>query len=243
MLEKIRRRIAAEKLPYEPMPSFEAAEAAAGIGYSDAAILRATNAAEIAPSPSLIGQPDFFGPFYSMLAFAALRKSCPIRVLDFGGAMGDYHDYANTFFGGHMVFDWAVIETDMYVELGREKALYRKFYASLEELPWQPDVSMFSGSLQYIRDWRGVLTNRAVLASDTVFIARTALGSEYLPFLQTVTYGDVTAKYPGAILKEQELIDALNTTHDLHASWSLEGHMKNLGLQKNPAMIWRRRVT
>lgn len=242
MLRRFRRQPAPEAqgpLPYEPMPSFEAAEAAAGLGYNNEAILRATRAAEIDPCPSLAAMPDFFGPFFLMLALAASGKD-KVRVADFGGAIGDYHDYANTFFAGRVSFDWAVIETEMYVELGREICPQRAFYTSLDELPWQPDIVMFSGSLQYIKDWKAYLLHTATKSAEMIFISRTPLGSEYQPFLQTVEYGDLSLKYPGAILKEDDLTDLLCTTHDLYASWALESHLKNLGVQKTPAMIWQR---
>jgi putative methyltransferase (TIGR04325 family) len=225
---------------YRPRKSFQQAVADAGGGYLSETIPERTGAKPVAPS--LAKLPDFFAPFFAMLSIASMDKAGQhLRVLDFGGAHGDYAEYAATFFSNRLPAEWNVVETEQYVKSGRERAGPVGFYTSISDIPGDLDVAIFSGVLQYMEDWQSPLSHPKVRAANIIYISRTPMGPKYVPFLQSVRQGAGTVKYAGALLPQNEIEKMLSPTHDMFASWWLDHDMDWLGAVTAPPMIWKKK--
>ena len=225
---------------YRPRQSFRQAAAEAGNGYLSETVLEYAGAGPV--TPSLAKLPDFFAPFFAMLSIASMdRAGQPLRVLDFGGASGDYAEYAAAFFSNRIPVEWNVVETDQYVKRGRELGGPVRFYSSISDVPGDLDIAIFSGVLQYIEDWQSPLSHPKVRAANIIYISRTPMGARYVPFLQSVRYGAGMVRYPGAVLAESEIEGMLAPTHTMFASWWLDHDMDWLGMVAAPPMIWKKK--
>lgn len=215
--------------------SFAEAAREAGIGYSDEGLLSKFHGNHA----WLTEMADFVAPFLSGVALASLNsKRQGIRVLDFGGASGYFRAYVNDFFNGKIVTHWKIVETAEQVEHNKDLNLSGVEFSTCIGDD-QYDLALFSGSLQYIADWKAPLEN---LNADLILISRTPIADIERPFLQKTMREGMAFSYPGRIISKPALFEVLEKTHELFASWRSEVHLLQLGIHQAPAMIWKRKA-
>jgi len=225
--------IEAPPLPqsFSPRSSFADAEREAGIGYGNEAILTKAHIGRI----NLIEMPDYVAPLLASVSLAA-QDNNRLRILDFGGGQGAFRAYVNDFFKGRIQTHWKVVETPAQVRFNNQLDAGNFEFAT--EIGSEPfDLAIFSGSLQYIDDWQGILRSTN---ARMIFIARTPLGGAEQPFVQSVAKSDHVMKFAGRVIDRSELTSLLSKTHELFTSWSFESHLLEMGKFPSPAMLWVR---
>jgi putative methyltransferase (TIGR04325 family) len=217
---------------FQARPSFAAAALEAGKGYRDERLL-----SKFAGGPTdLRAMPDHMSPFLASVAIASMNvtERSSLTVLDFGGGSGHYLSYVTTAFAGRINAAWTVVETPDQVDHNAGASI--EFTSSIPAR--QFDLAVFSGSLQYLDDWRAPLT---VTDAKLLYIARTSLSDRERSFLQTVTMQGKALSYPGRVICRRELFDLMEQRYELFASWSFDVSLGELGRFATPAMLWKRR--
>jgi putative methyltransferase (TIGR04325 family) len=241
IIEGVARRISARwfsgpstPFSYSPRNSFAEAAREAGVGYEHQDLLSKFVDGR-APLDQLS---DFAGAFLASIAMAAGAADHKIiRVLDYGGGSGYFRNYVDTFFDRRIRTDWWIVETPRQVELNSVLPLSDVCYSTkIGDRPY--DIALFSGSLQYVEDWRAPLQEAD---ADLIFIARTPLGDAERPYLQRAFYEGKPVAYPGRVISRQDLLGILNRTHEMVASWKFKAQLLQMGEHEAPAMLWRRR--
>jgi putative methyltransferase (TIGR04325 family) len=230
-------------ITYSPRETFAAAKTEAGLGYLAPELL--IGASRPNTKAHLKNLPAFFAPLFTALAIASSeRRGNILRVLDYGGALGDQCDFANAALGEHFRLDWTVIETSLYVDYARREGLdHVKFFTSIDDAASMFDFALFSGVLQYLENWREPLRHPAVLKSKYILVSRVAIADSEIPFLQTVRMPDKIVRYPGRVMRLSDIAETLSATHEPILGWDLDHHMGELGICSAPAMLWRRRAS
>lgn len=178
--------------------------------------------------------PDYLAPFLASFAYAASKKPS-LRILDFGGASGYFRAHVKSFYS-YTSTDWTVIETAAQVELNKDLGLPDVRY-STDINSETYDLAIFSGSLQFVPDWRKPLSNAQ---ADLVYIARTPLGTKDQAFVQRITKDRGVFRYPGQVISETSLRSFLERDYTLRALWKFDAHLFELGVHAAPAMLWER---
>lgn len=218
---------------FEPKESFAAAALEAGIGYENQILLSALHNGRAHLED---GVSDFVAPLFASIALASLRSGGrKIKVLDFGGASGYLRSYLNTFVDDKIATDWLIVETKAQVDFAGE--LTGDVRYSTEIGPGHFDLAIFSGSLQFLENWRVPLTS---LDADMIYIARTPLADSEQCYLQHGIHDGAPYKYAGRVIARSDLFSLLEQTHRLHCLWKLDAHLLELGRHEAPAMLWRR---
>lgn len=235
------QRMAARWLPgpgrpysYSPRKSFAEAARESGDGYEAQGLLSKF----VDSRTSLDQMSDFAGAFMASIAMASIRvDGRKIRVLDFGGASGYFRNYVDTFFDGKIKTDWWIVETKKQVDFNSSLNMNDVHYsASIDNLPC--DIALFSGSLQFIEDWKRPLSQ---VNAELIFIARTPLGKFDKPFIQRVVREGRTFSYPGQVIGKSGLLSVLEQSHKMIACWKFDAHLLQMGIHESPAMLWLRR--
>jgi putative methyltransferase (TIGR04325 family) len=113
--------------------------------------------------------------------FLAIRRSQAgtIRVLDFGGACGAHYFLMNAVLGGVANLNWCVVETPGMV--AKARALETDTLRFFEDIPSAQkalgivDLLHSSGTLQYVPDPEGVLSEMLGVKASVVLLNRLAL--------------------------------------------------------------------
>jgi putative methyltransferase (TIGR04325 family) len=92
-------------------------------------------------------------------------------VLDFGGALGHYYQLGKAVLPG-VALDFHCREVPLMVEAGRKANPDVHWYADESYQNRTYDLVMINGSLQYIRDWAGVLRQLARLVAGYLLLTR-----------------------------------------------------------------------
>ena len=153
---------------YAPLPSWSAARSLCGHAYEASSVLdRYRN---IANQSLCSQQPQIFLSSYAIRQLAALHHAwlslgqpSVLRVLDFGGALGN-HFYSLSPHWHWSSLQWVVCETDSVATVGQSEyegryGVHRICFNSDPLTPLQGgiDVVFASCSLQYLEDWVSML--------------------------------------------------------------------------------------
>lgn len=119
---------------------------------------------------------DAYCPEHLLPIFSIIHN-CPhnLRILDFGGGIGQAIPYIYT-----ATDSYSVLDGPQNCKMGTQ-LFY--LYDNVEFLDGQPkagmhyDVVMFNGALHYIEDWRGALVAAAKYTPRWICISRIAVGS------------------------------------------------------------------
>jgi putative methyltransferase (TIGR04325 family) len=119
-------------------------------------------------------------PVTACLMLAAARRHGHLRVLDFGGAFGEFY-YQNSEFLKHLdSVHWHVVEEPALVErAGRRHATNQlHFHASLAEAlgAGAPDLVLLSSVLQYVEDPYALIAECVAQEPPFIAIDRTPVG-------------------------------------------------------------------
>jgi putative methyltransferase (TIGR04325 family) len=234
-----------ESIVYERRSTYEAAQAEAAEGYKNTILLSdLPNEPHDRGSTSIIDVPIFVGHAIGAIAVvASLLGKSHLKVLDVGGALGGHYAFARTTFADQLTFDWTVLETSLYARYGRSTITTPalRFVENPNDLVGEEfDLAYFSASLPYVPSLERVLSSEPVSRAQFIFISRTGLHDEEIPFLQTVTYDVGIVRYPGRIIARNRLFGHLERTHELYTSWQNEQHSVENRAYPAPSMLWRR---
>jgi putative methyltransferase (TIGR04325 family) len=107
--------------------------------------------------------------FGYVLALAA-RDRPKVRVLDYGGGLGNYYWLARALVPG-TEFDYHCRELSKVAEAGRQLTPAVTWHTDDACLAQPHDLVMFSGSLQCLEEWRDVLCRAAWSARGYLFLS------------------------------------------------------------------------
>jgi putative methyltransferase (TIGR04325 family) len=107
--------------------------------------------------------------FGYVLALAA-RDRPKVRVLDYGGGLGNYYWLAKALVPG-TEFDYHCRELSKVAEAGRQLTPAVTWHTDDACLAQPHDLVMFSGSLQCLEEWRDVLCRAAWSARGYLFLS------------------------------------------------------------------------
>jgi len=228
-------------ISYARRDSFELAEQEAGIGYVDPILVEGDRSTTLSPDLTLL--PDYFGAQIAAFAIVLSQLSGrPLTVMDFGGAHGDLCRIVTSALGlPQNVLNWNVVETDVYVEHAKRNPQPGITFHRTTETLANIDIAVFSGVIHLLKDWQTHLLDPKVSEASFMLTSRTPIGKIEVPFLQTVEYSHGKVRYPGRIMAENEISDALSRTHKRLIAWDLAHHMVSLGIVGAPTVLWQRR--
>ena len=232
---------------YERRNSFEDARQEAGVGYENDVLLKdASRTPYDLSSANITNLPSFFGHSIAALAVVAFRLNArKLKVLDVGGALGGHFSTAKTTFGPALEFDWSVIETKMFVDYARSHITTPEisFYETIDAVSQESfDLTYLSSVLPYFPDVNALLSAKAIKLAPYLFVCRTGMHDEEIPFLQTVTYDTGVVRYPGRILSRGHVMDTLSQNYELITSWDYDQYSVENRPYSAPSMLWRRKV-
>lgn len=207
--------------------SWEEAASLAG-SYGDAAILERVvaasrqvrdGAAAYERDGWVFPEPRLNAPLVSALRLAAAAATGPLRVLDFGGALGSHYWQNRAALAASL--DWRVVEQAHYVTAGRAEFQT----ATLTFWPdpaaacrgWQPDLALLSSVLQYLpRPW-SLLREILALRAEWLFFDRLPLlaGSTDRLTIEHVPEDLGGGSYPAWFLAEERFFAAFEPGYTL----------------------------
>ena len=204
-------------------PSFEAAAAAAGSGYSDPALVEGLVAAELRalarPAGRLAERDLQLGA-----VLARIGATGSLSVLDFGGGVGG-EDRRARVLAPALELRWDVVETEA-LAAAAAAAVSRpglEFHGSLDAVAGRSyDLVHASGSLQYVPDAEEVWRHLAATGHRWLCLNRIPFvpGDRDRYAVQRVPGG---AAYPARFLAEDAWRTRIAATHDVVFEWDVPG--------------------
>lgn len=214
----------------------EAAAAAGGAGYSDAAmvdaIVRGQRERNAAPRP--VEVEDRWLQLELGLSHAlASAPDGELRVLDFGGAAGTHyfdvvHWRERTGWPPERL-RWQVCETAAMAAAAQPVigGPELSFHASLDELQDNAfDLIYVSGSLQYVPDSEATWDRLAALPHSWLVLNRTPFipaPADVFAVQRVMVPGGQRVSYPGRFLADAPWLRRIGRTHDLIVRWPERG--------------------
>jgi len=164
------------------------------------------------------------------------NKNNIVRIIDYGGGLGLSYMPIRSSTEKHL--DYNIVEVSKVVDKGRE--IYNdnsevRFFNNIDEIVKSPDIFYIRTSLQYAKDWKGILEKACKLGSKKIIIVDTAAG-DIETFLTYQLWGD--EKIPYWFINKKELIKKIEKhgyicTHD-KISQSIEDNVSFIDLKKYP---------
>ena len=118
-------------------------------------------------------RPELNGPLVSALSYVACATGGPLRVLDFGGALGASYWQSRPFLSPTVNITWDIVEQPNFVAAGREHFADTplRFFGTIQEAEaaTEHDVLLASGVIQYLEN-PGWLFDQAKASSCPYFI-------------------------------------------------------------------------
>ncbi|MEO8389155.1 methyltransferase, TIGR04325 family [Polaromonas sp.] len=198
-------------------PSWSAA-AQLATGYGASAILRklvdatrevVAGRAAYERDTVLFGQAQVSHPLFSWLLYAARELDEPLKVMDFGGALGSAYHQHRRFLESEL--RWGVVEQQKIVDAGRAEFATPSldFFASASECmeSFGANFLLLSASLQYMQDPYGLLDQLLAFNFPYCLVDRTTshrLGRDRV-FVQHVPEWIYSASYPIWLLDADRL--------------------------------------
>ena len=144
--------------------------------------------------------------FSCVLGLVAHDKK-KLKVMDWGGACGDYLLLAKKLFPS-VVFEWHCAEVPSICRLGREVNPDVRFYDNQAEWESQKfDFCHSSSALQYVADWPRVLRTLAASSTEWLFITRIPIVYSVSSYVFTQRNPSYRTEYLGWALNHRELVD------------------------------------
>lgn len=149
------------------------------------------------------------------ICLEASRPGGPVRVLDFGGASGHYHDVATSAFPT-VSWEWTVVETPTMVRLAARDGAGISWTSDLDAMLGERwDFALASASLNYVPDPLQVLSGLCRVASH-VFVTRLPLWpiDRHLPAVQRLSRAD-RGTYPTWFFSETVFLEQVREFGDI----------------------------
>jgi putative methyltransferase (TIGR04325 family) len=158
-------------------------------------------------------------PLVAALQYVALEHR-PLRVLDFGGALGSTYCQMRKFFPDGVELHWDVVEQADFVECGNQDFAHAhlRFHFTLEDAVAQarPDVVLLSSVLPYLERPYETLAAIAASGVEYIILDRTPVlrnaGRDRLT-VQQVRLPEYHASYPAWFFSESALLDAFSSSY------------------------------
>ena len=191
---------------------------------------------------------EVFYPLLSALLLVASRHNNQLSLIDYGGSLGTSYRQNLPYLQHLNSLQWHLIEQPMFVEEGRKhfEDKHLHFYYHLDEVLQkdQPQLLMFSSSLQYMEKPYELLTQVKQLGIEYLLIDRTAFIEEPEDRLtiQKVPPAFYEASYPCWFFSEQKMNTFLKDSYDLVFGFE-SGQKVTLGLTEldYTGSLWRRK--
>lgn len=132
-----------------------------------------------------------------------------ISVLDFGGALGSLYwqnkEMLEKFDGRNIL--WQIVEQPNYVKCGREKIQTEQltFWESIEEIE-RADLVIFSGVLQYLKNYKEIISKAIKLKPSYILIDRLGVAEKGRITRQYVDKRIYKALCPVRIFEKSEIV-------------------------------------
>ncbi len=143
-------------------------------------------------------KPSVHLPLLAALLYAALQSNNHLVVLDYGGSLGSVYFQYRRFFKKISLLRWCIIEQQTFVKVGKQEFEDEElhFFSSVEECmeTYEPDIVLFSSSLQYLSDPFKVLKDLLQYEIPYFFVNR-------LAFLERAADRLTIQKVPSAYYK------------------------------------------
>jgi putative methyltransferase (TIGR04325 family) len=145
--------------------------------------------------------------FAYVLARAAIGR-VRLSILDWGGGLGQYRALANALVP-EIDLDYSCRELPRIAEAGRELMPDATFLVTDDDaLERRYDLVMASSSLQYVEDWKALMTSLSTTAERWLFITRQPFVEGVPPYVaiqHPKNYGYDTS-YPGWVLNRADFL-------------------------------------
>src|SRR4030095_2271417 len=172
----------------------------------------------------------------SGLLYAALRNHNQLVVLDYGGSLGSVYYQLKPFLQGISMIRWCIVEQAQFVDVGKKEFEDEElhFFKSLEECmeEYEPNLVLFSSSLQYLPDPYKTLENLFNFEIPYFLIDRTAFiekDSDRLT-VQKVPPAYYDASYPCWFLSKSKFLRFMTQHYLLLGEYQTEIYLQ-LGLE------------
>lgn len=146
--------------------------------------------------------------FAYAFARAALERQ-PVRVLDWGGGLAQYHLLARSLFPD-VAISWVCHDLSPLVECGKAVVEETEFEADPERVLLSTyGLVLASGSLHYAEDWRMVLKRLCGAADPWLYITRIPVvnnADDYVVVQRAHRHGYPTS-YPGWVVNRRSLLE------------------------------------
>ena len=148
----------------------------------------------------------------------------PLRVIDFGGSLGTLYRQFKSFTHNSINLNWRIVEQDYLVKYGINNlsADGLSFMPSslINTLKPNPDIVIFSASLQFMKDPGIYLKKMVKLRPKYIVIDRTPFHDKNYNHLSILKAGtDITGSYPCWIFGQTFLVERLSG-YRLVSSWT-----------------------
>lgn len=161
-----------------------------------------------ATDPPSFGVQNTYLAFAYAFACAALERQ-PVRVLDWGGGLGQYHLLARSLFPG-VAMSWVCHDLAPVIERGRAVVEETEFETDPERVLGSTyGLVLASGSLHYAEDWRTVLKGLCGAADFWLYVTRLPVvtdASDYVVVQRAHRHGYPTS-YPGWVVNRGNFLD------------------------------------
>jgi putative methyltransferase (TIGR04325 family) len=128
---------------------------------------------------------------YAYSVAKAARGNNNLKVLDYGGALGQYYLLSHSLFP-EISFDYHCKEMEEAVKIGCKKLPYIKWHTSDDCLSDNYDLIHIGSSLQYAEKWKEKLEAMCTAASGYIFLGRTPLTRNTQLLVQTLMFAEET---------------------------------------------------
>lgn len=161
-------------------------------------------------------------------------------VIDFGGGLGETYRQVRRFLRSSINIMWFIVEQDHFVDVG--KASYQtsnlKFFKSMDELPLNqtPNIIIFSGVLQYVKNPLAIISKSIDLGVNWIFVDRTpvTMDSNNIVALQKNSKIFNYSCYPIHIFSEEKLLSYFEDKYDLFTHFNaLDGTLNTFSQEIN----------
>jgi len=176
-------------------------------------------------------------PLLSALLYAALQSNNRLVVLDYGGSLGSVYFQHRRFLKKISLLRWCIVEQPTFAEVGKQEFEneHLRFFSSVRECMenYEPDIVLFSSSLQYLPDPFNVLKDLFQYEIPYFFVDRIAFLERETDRLtiQKVPPAYYEASYPCWFFSKSKFLNFMSDHYELVEEFKEEIFLQ-LGLQQ-----------
>jgi putative methyltransferase (TIGR04325 family) len=205
----------ATKLPNEPTAdNVWAKYMARELQKHEGLIRRAQNAEPLLIDPKdYVNRPTAFASYMIYMTYAyvltlAAHEKRALKVLDYGGGLGDYYWFGKAMLPG-IELEYHCMELPAVVEEVRKVSPAVIWHTDDACLGQQYDMVMLNSSLQYIQDWQGLLRRAAAAVRIHLFLSRAPTVERVPGYVAVQRVGDASV-----LCQQHNRADVLGTVQD-----------------------------